>query len=458
MNTKNKTALAAILSAIVPGLGQFYFKRRYRGVSILLCVLVMCLVIAWHQQPSWYFSVMVIWFWNIWDSASLVKSRAGPIWIPVLVGLITTYSIGWQVLKIDLRTADMNRAVQIVRPMLKPDFIQKRREKNEMWVEIQVPCMENPPPGTNQLDGKSANVIPSCARVGEPMVASASGLWPDTDTDIWWEDPNGQEKMISPNEDTMLSARTDAQGKLTTIFRVPTTALIAVPDPSISPPHRIYFRQYHLLGGIELSFIGREVVKGAFVTVGMALMATILGMIFAIPISFFAAHNLMSANAITYIIYVIVRTILNILRSIESLIIAIVFVVITGLGPFAGVLALAVHTIAALAKLYSEVIEGIDPGPIEAVRATGANWLQVVRYSVIPQIIPPFTAFTIYRWDINTRSATVIGLVGGGGLGYLLIELIRINDMSGVSAVFITIAAIVIALDYISAIVRERLV
>jgi phosphonate transport system permease protein len=166
----------------------------------------------------------------------------------------------------------------------------------------------------------------------------------------------------------------------------------------------------------------------------------------------------MSSNAITYIIYVIVRTLLNILRSIEALIIAIVFVVIVGLGPFAGVLALAVHSIAALAKLYSEVIEGIDPGPIEAIRATGANWLQVVRYSVIPQVIPPFTAFTIYRWDINTRSATVIGLVGGGGLGYLLIELIRINDMRGVSAVFISIAIIVIALDYISAIVRERLV
>jgi phosphonate transport system permease protein len=187
-------------------------------------------------------------------------------------------------------------------------------------------------------------------------------------------------------------------------------------------------------------------------------MATLLGMLLAIPISFFAAHNLMSSNVLTYSIYIVVRTFLNILRSIEALIIAIVFVVIVGLGPFAGVLALAVHTVAALAKLYSEVIEGIDPGPIEAIRASGANWLQIIRYSVIPQIIPPFTAFTIYRWDINTRSATVIGLVGGGGLGYLLIELIRINNMRGVSAVFISIAVIVIALDYISAKVRERLV
>lgn len=458
MKLKNKILTAGALSLIVPGLGQFYGKRRYRGFVILLSILLLFGIVTWHRQLYWFLSILLIWLWNIWDAASLQHGHTRSILLPLLIGLIPVYIIGWQTLQIDLRSADMNRAVQIARPMLNPDFVQQRRETNEMWVEIQVPCMDNPPPGTNQIDGKSAIVTPSCARVGEFMTAMVSGLWPDTDTNIWWEDPNGQEKMISMNENTMLIVHTNNEGKLSTTFRVPTTALIAVPDPTISPPHRVYFRQYHPLRGIELSFVGNAVINGALVTVGMALMATLLGMVLAIPISFFAAHNLMSSNATTYIIYVIVRTLLNILRSIEALIIAIVFVVIVGLGPFAGVLALAVHSIAALAKLYSEVIEGIDPGPIEAIRATGANWLQVVRYSVIPQVIPPFTAFTIYRWDINTRSATVIGLVGGGGLGYLLIELIRINDMRGVSAVFISIAIIVIALDYISAKVRERLV
>ena len=166
----------------------------------------------------------------------------------------------------------------------------------------------------------------------------------------------------------------------------------------------------------------------------------------------------MSGNPFTLGIYFIVRTILNILRSIEALIIAIIFVTIVGLGPFAGVMALAIHSVAALAKLYSEVIEGIDHGPIEAICATGATWVQMVRYAVIPQIVPAFTAFTIYRWDINVRSATVIGLVGGGGIGFLLIELIRVNDMRGVSAVFIAIAVIVIVLDFVSAKVRERLI
>ncbi len=458
MNPNQKTVLAALLSAILPGSGQFFLKRRYRGVIIFLSILLMIFIVAWNKQNIWYIAVAAIWLWNIWDAVRLASDSTAPAWLPLIFGLITTYAIGWQVLQIDLRTANMNRALAILKPMLRPDFIQSRQETNEIWAPVQVPCMENPPSGTNQINGKLAMIVPSCAEVGETMVATASGLWPDTDTDIWWEDPNGQEKMINQTEDAMLVVRTDAEGKLTTLFRVPTTALIAVPDPKISPPHRVYFRQYRPLGGYELSFVGKEVLKGAYVTVGMALMATIFGMIFAIPISFFAAHNLMSGNAITYAIYVIVRTILNFLRSIEALIIAIIFVRIVGLGPFAGVIALAIHSIAALAKLYSEVIEGIDPGPIEAVRATGANWIQVVRYSVIPQIVPPFTAFTIYRWDINTRSATVIGLVGGGGLGFLLIELIRINHMRGVSAVFITIAVIVISLDYISAKVRERLV
>jgi ABC-type phosphate/phosphonate transport system permease subunit len=95
--------------------------------------------------------------------------------------------------------------------------------------------------------------------------------------------------------------------------------------------------------------------------------------------------------------------------------------------------------------------------PIEAVRATGANWVQVVRYAVIPQIIPPFTAFTIYRWDINVRSSTIIGFVGGGGIGFYLIQWIQINDMRAVSAVFIAIAVVVVSLDYVSAKIRERL-
>jgi phosphonate transport system permease protein len=255
----------------------------------------------------------------------------------------------------------------------------------------------------------------------------------------------------------MLVVRTDANGALTTTIHVPLNILIAQPDKTLSQQHKIHFDQYRPTGGYQLSVNGGYVVEGMLQTVTMALMATTLAILLAIPISFLAARNLMSGNPVTFVIYVIVRTILNIVRSIESLIIAIVFVIIVGLGPFAGVMALAVHSVAALAKLYSEVIEGIDPGPIEAIRATGANWVQVVRYGVIPQIVPPFTAFTIYRWDINVRASTIIGFVGGGGIGFYLVEWIRINDFGGVSAAFIAIAVVVILLDYLSAKVRERL-
>ncbi len=152
-----------------------------------------------------------------------------------------------------------------------------------------------------------------------------------------------------------------------------------------------------------------------------------------------------------------VRTILNLLRSIESLIFGIIFVIIVGLGPFAGMLALTLHTIAALGKLYSEVIEGIDPGPIEAIRATGGNWAQVVRYAVIPQIVPPFTGLTIYRWDINVRSSTIIGFVGGGGIGFFLFQWINLGDYRAVSGAFIAIAIVVFVMDFFSARLRERL-
>ena len=127
-------------------------------------------------------------------------------------------------------------------------------------------------------------------------------------------------------------------------------------------------------------------------------------------------------------------------------------------GPFAGILALTLHSMAALGKLYSESIESIDPGPIEAVQATGANWLQVVMYAVVPQVIPPFVSFTIYRWDINIRMSTIIGFVGGGGIGFLLAQWIRLLDYSAAGIAVWFIAITVAILDYVSAEIRARFV
>ncbi|MGB3715022.1 MAG: ABC transporter permease subunit [Candidatus Promineifilaceae bacterium] len=158
------------------------------------------------------------------------------------------------------------------------------------------------------------------------------------------------------------------------------------------------------------------------------------------------------------VIYTISRSILNILRSIEPLIMGIVFVVWVALGPFAGIMALTLHSIAALGKLFSEQIEGIDEGPVEAITATGANSLQRIFFAVIPQIVPPFTAFALYRWDINVRMSTIIGFVGGGGIGYILTQNIRLLRYRQAAVMMLAIAIVVATLDYASSKIRSRII
>ena len=158
------------------------------------------------------------------------------------------------------------------------------------------------------------------------------------------------------------------------------------------------------------------------------------------------------------ILYSITRTLLNGTRSVEPLIMAIIAVIWVGIGPFAGSLALALHTVASLSKLYSEQVESISSGPLEAVRATGANQLQTIIYAVIPQIIPPYISFTMYRWDINVRMSTIIGFVGGGGIGFLLIQNVNLLNYRGASAQMLAIAVVVASMDYISSVIREKFV
>lgn len=157
-------------------------------------------------------------------------------------------------------------------------------------------------------------------------------------------------------------------------------------------------------------------------------------------------------------LYAVTRTILNSIRSVEPLVMVIVFAVWVGIGPFAGVLALGLHTIAALAKLYSEQVESIISGPLEAVQATGANRLQTIVFAVVPQIIPPYISFTMYRWDINVRMSTIIGFAGGGGIGFLLQQNINLLDYRAASAQMLAIAVVVASMDYISSTLRKRFV
>jgi phosphonate transport system permease protein len=198
--------------------------------------------------------------------------------------------------------------------------------------------------------------------------------------------------------------------------------------------------------------------RDLLVTVFMAVIATSFAVVVAVPLSFLAARNLMR-GPIGRPIYTLLRGLASVMRSIEPIIWAIIFLVwVTARrAPFAGVLALLVHSIADLIKLYAERLESIDPGLVEAITATGANRLQVLRYAVIPQIVNPYISFTLYRWDINIRMATVVGVVGGGGIGQRLFFYLKNLSWRQAGTVMILIVALVWAIDYLSARLRARL-
>jgi len=198
-------------------------------------------------------------------------------------------------------------------------------------------------------------------------------------------------------------------------------------------------------------------LKALIETVYIALTATVIALPPSFLLSFLSARTLMKGNTLSFTIYTVVRFITNFARSIEPLIWAIIFSVWVGIGPFAGMLALMIHTVASLTKQYSEQIEDIDNGPIEAIEATGAHPLQVISFAIIPQIVIPFLSFTIYRWDINVRMATIIGLVGGGGIGTMLMQYQGLAQWHEVGLIIIMIAFVVWIMDYVSARVREAL-
>lgn len=194
------------------------------------------------------------------------------------------------------------------------------------------------------------------------------------------------------------------------------------------------------------------------VTIFLGIVATALSIVIALPLSFLAARNLMTFNPVTAAIYSGVRILFTFIRSVDVLIVVIIAGVIFGIGTAAGVVALAFHNIGVLGKLYSEAIEGIDPGPLEAVTATGASRFQVVWAAVLPQIVNPFVSFTIYRLDTNVRLAPILGLVGGGGIGRMLFDHINLFNYEAAGFIVIMIISTVAAMDFISAEVRRRLV
>lgn len=197
----------------------------------------------------------------------------------------------------------------------------------------------------------------------------------------------------------------------------------------------------------------RLYIKEMVVTIQVALWGTALAVIFAVPLGILSSDNL-----VPWWVYQPVRRIMDACRAINEMVFAMLFVVAVGLGPFAGVMALFVHTTGILAKLFSEAVEAIDPQPVEGMRATGALAIEEILYGVIPQVLPLWISFSLYRLESNIRSATVVGMVGAGGIGVVLWEMIRGFYFTQTSAVMLVIIAVVVLFDMISQFIRKRFV
>lgn len=202
----------------------------------------------------------------------------------------------------------------------------------------------------------------------------------------------------------------------------------------------------------DLSVLSSAVV-GALQTLQIAVVGTTVAALLALPLGFLSARNVAPAS-----LFYPARTLLNFFRSIDTMVYALFFVASVGLGPFPGVLAVVTYTVMTLAKLYSEAIEGIEPGPVEAIAATGASRLQVLRFGVLPQVLPLFASYVLYRLETNIRAATILGFVGAGGIGFYIQTYLRMINYPAASAVLLVLVAMVMGVDFASSRLRARIV
>ncbi|MGN6759685.1 MAG: phosphonate ABC transporter, permease protein PhnE [Thermomicrobiales bacterium] len=193
-------------------------------------------------------------------------------------------------------------------------------------------------------------------------------------------------------------------------------------------------------------------------TIEMSILGTVLGAVLALPLSFLGARNLMGRNPVTRALYYVIRFLMSVIRAVPTLFWGLLFVAAVGIGQFAGVLALTVFSTGLLAKLYSEAMEAIDWGQIEAVVATGASPWQVLLFAILPQFFPYFVAHTLYSWEVNVHSATILGLIGAGGLGFVVGEYINQFAFNKTGTALLLTLAMTLCIDYGSAYLRSRII
>ncbi len=480
-----KPKVAAILSALIPGLGQALARRVQRGGILFVGAISVVGMLIWRvsilgsrveggwttfaraveRRPSFVIFVIlaaiVMWALNVVDAYRVAERRPGGQPGTFFALIAALFVLGWQVSEIDVGTAisRVPEALPLLGRIVWPWDAAIEYEETVLAASAPIlvsPEGEAPEPPPSNADEPYIRVEPRQGQLanqdlqtmrqtpGTRVTVTGYNFEPGTETEVWWVDDSGNEFPIRQPEGEV-QVTTDSNGTFTATFTLPFPMIGGEPDEA-GTVHRVSARQALLV-----------IISRMVETIVLEMMATLFWILFSMPVSFHAARYIMSGSPLTMAIYYAVRFVMNVVRSIEPLIWALIATVWVGLGPFAGIIALTMHSVAALSKLYSEAIEGIDPGPIEAIQATGANRLQTIAYAIIPQMISPFVSFSIYRWDINVRMSTVIGLVGGGGVGFILIQYIRLLNYRAAGIAVWFIAATVALLDYVSAEIRNKL-
>jgi phosphonate transport system permease protein len=395
-------------SLLIPGLGQFLLKKQVNGLVIFLSTALSAFLINWslvHQNigkitlgsqvTSWlWLPLILFWAWNILDARAQAEGQRYSTLPAIIFISLILYVIAWNVTGVKL-----NRLVE--------RFNDAR---------IVATNLLNPDVITISINGEDQICAWSCMStyISDKMAGRpTAGLirWSDNLLDII-----GRVKPVtSPKWEVTLG--------------------LAKPDSKVN------------------TFVAGSMVE----TIAMGLMATLFSTILAIPVSFLAARNIMARVPGGTAIYYISRAVLNVVRAVDTIVWGLIVIVWVGLGSFAGVIALTIHSVASLGKLFSEELEHIDAGPIEAVTATGATLLQTIRYAVLPQVVPSFLAYSLLRWDINMRSATIVGFVAGGGIGFFVVETTRMGGYQQYATALWVVAIVIILVDYISAKWREAI-
>ncbi|MBA4375566.1 MAG: hypothetical protein C0401_05265 [Anaerolinea sp.] len=404
---KSLTIIAPLITLLFPGSGQMLLKRTWRGITLFIITIVLTCLVFWGYNTykiaevnigklgtSWlWLPIFLLWLWNVLDAYLLSVHKKSPVVLAFLFAAVVLYTTAWMVTDVKL-----DRLV------------------------------------TRLNDAKSI-----AARLINPdfFQVHKDGEYRTCGWDCLWS-----------------YSKAKIQGEPTYVVRISENVgdIFGRKGTITATQWDSWFTGVRKGERIE-GFESGKIVE----TIAIGVMATLFSTILAIPVSFLAARNIMSRIHGGTIVYYVVRTILNIVRAVDTVIWGLLIIVWVGLGSFAGVIALTIHSIAALGKLFSEEIEHIDPGPVEAIVATGGNFFQVIRYAVIPQVIPSFLSYTLLRWDINMRSATVIGFVAGGGIGFFVLETIRQGGYEQYAAALWAVAVVIILVDTISSKWRNRI-